>query len=477
MAIPLTGNGSLFGTLGPIFAAQRTANGFRGETAPDPANASWGSGGQGIKCMEDAQQDIFDQLKASVNLQSLSQTLFPVVASARSQMTSYAEGLQRLAQQVLVSLVTADATLPDSTPTTCLEELIRQMLNSSDSVDASSVSAAIAAASGNTGDAVMVVSVKGKDGTNRENVFPETLLVKIATDGQQGGGGTAGREQVRVSGDVLLNRFDPLYPSGSGVSITFQLTDPSENAGQNVLYNSEDFFSAANTLSHWTAAVGTAGTDIQSVTASGNKVRSDYALSFVGDGATLSEIHQPFSDGTNGTSKQLAPNTMYAVNVWAKKSATGVVNGNLTLRLIDSSNATISDDAGNPCNLTFNVNTSISNSTFVSCNGTFITPKVMPSSYKLSLGLTTALTANATLYLDELAMAEMRELYTEGPSIMGFQGKTNVIRNDYWTLTISNNLAGMFQTDFDRNFDMKSKRLQLPSDSGGNETISDSLIA
>ena len=473
MSVALTGNGSLFGTLGPIFAAQRTANGFRGETAPSPSSA-WGASGVAIKCLETTQTDIFNQLKASDDLKSLTQTLFPAIVSARTSMSTLFTNLQTLASQVVVSLVTADTTLPDPSITTCLTELIRQMTASSDSVDASVVSTSIAADSGNTGDAVMVVSTKGKTGTDRQNIFPETLLVKVMTDGQQGGGGTAGREQVKVSGDIKLNVFDPLYPTGSAASVTFQLTDPSDNAGQNCLTNSEDFFSANNTLSYWTAANGTTGTQILSNTTT--TVRSTYSLQFFGDNTTLTAIDQTFNDGTNGTSKQLSPNTLYAVNCWAQKS-TGTATGNVTLSLINgSSNATITDDAGNNCSITQNI-ASLSNSTFSSINGTFITPKVLPSSYKFRLALTSVLNTNASLWIDELAMAEMKEAYTEGPHIMGFQGKTNVIKNDYWTWTVSNGLEGWFQTDFDRNFDMKTKRLQLPSNSAGAETIVDTLIA
>jgi hypothetical protein len=69
----------------------------------------------------------------------------------------------------------------------------------------------------------------------------------------------------------------------------------------------------------------------------------------------------------------------------------------------------------------------------------------------------------------------MDSLYDGGPSVAFYAGETDFALDDTFTITIANDRAGEFQELFDKLFNYPAKL--LPSDTGGGETIPDSLIA
>jgi hypothetical protein len=79
------------------------------------------------------------------------------------------------------------------------------------------------------------------------------------------------------------------------------------------------------------------------------------------------------------------------------------------------------------------------------------------------------------VYLDEMAVVKGTELYTGGPYVAAFTGKTAVVNEDNWTLTVANNRAGKIQEWFNRCFDMTGKGLLLPS--AGAAVIPESVIS
>lgn len=117
----------------------------------------------------------------------------------------------------------------------------------------------------------------------------------------------------------------------------------------------------------------------------------------------------------------------------------------------------------------------------------FRTPSVLPSAIYLRIRTAIAISSGTSLFLDDVAMAAMRALYTGGPMFAAFSpanvgpkvlsGGKSWAEGDSFTITVSNDRAGAFQEWFNRNFNMTSLSLLLPSDTAGNETILDSLIA
>jgi len=93
----------------------------------------------------------------------------------------------------------------------------------------------------------------------------------------------------------------------------------------------------------------------------------------------------------------------------------------------------------------------------------------------LRIRVHTAIDAGTSVYLDEMAVVQATELYVGGPYAALFAGATAAVTEDKWTLTVTNDRAGEFQTWYDRAFDMRSKGLLLPS--SGSTLIPDTLIA
>jgi hypothetical protein len=108
---------------------------------------------------------------------------------------------------------------------------------------------------------------------------------------------------------------------------------------------------------------------------------------------------------------------------------------------------------------------------------TFRIPRILPTALAVQLKLTTSLSNTFSLYMDRLALAQMLQLYQQGPSISVFSGNTNLIVGDTFWLSLYNNYAGKVQGLFDRLFNMKGLNLQLPSNATGGQTIPDSVIS
>jgi hypothetical protein len=471
MSITLTGTGGLFTRQGKFFQALRSANIYLGdtdltgsETVPDAVGTSI--------------TDIYAQF-ASAD-QDVIDGLFTQRDSTRSALDGWKSYLKGRCEDALKKQVHRDVTLVDYTVEGALKELITQMSGSGglyspdNDVDASTVSATRTAASANTGDGNLVVSVLRTDGRTNELALAETLEALCDSDSQEGG--TARNETWTVKGEPVAS--DPLKwdaPDGSGASATLTCVDATQdNAGGNLLTNSDFEDWTSNVPDNWTLLVGTAGTTIDDETVTIYDTDGTKSLEIIGDaGGTLTAIAQTF-DSSDGTEAELEPNTVYQINFWCKKSAS-LAAGTLQIGLVDGSNNAINDDAGT-ANTYSLANGSITTS-WVAYSYTFLTPRVLPTTIKLRVRVSVALTDGESVYIDNLAMAEATELYTGGPWVSIFSGLTDYVIGDKITIAVSNNYAGTIQTYFDRVFGMRELGLQLPSDTAGTETIADSLFS
>lgn len=117
----------------------------------------------------------------------------------------------------------------------------------------------------------------------------------------------------------------------------------------------------------------------------------------------------------------------------------------------------------------------------------FRTPAVLPPAVYLRIRIAIAISSGTSLFIDDVALSRMTALYQGGPLAAVFapaqtlpkilSGGTPWGAGDTITLTVTNDRAGGFQTEFQRNFGMAALQLLLPSDAFGAETISDTLIA
>lgn len=377
------------------------------------------------------------------------------------------------AENTLIEMIKADNPQEEDNVEESLKELVTQMEDNSESVDAASVSVTSPATAGsnNVGDGVCLVSVKRGDGLTNELVFDEDLIATCETDSQEGSA-TAGQETFTIRGESAAS--DPLshdYPKGSGTNVSITVIDAAQDSSGNLLTNSDfEDFTTSNTPDNWSLDTGSAGTDFLEETTTVYSGSS--SLEFVGDGSTANAISQTFNS-SNGTTGTLLGNAHYGVVLWGRVD-TAPAAGELTVDLYDGSSV-IADEQSN--NNSFTVDLTSIGTTFVAKAGIFITPRQLPSTIQLRIYFSSALSNTHSFFLDHVSFAPMTELYDGGVFASIHGGNTAFLIDDIFTLTPTNDYGGELQDWHDRIFGMKSLGLQLPSNSGGSETQADSLIS
>jgi hypothetical protein len=461
MPVLLTGTGSLPQRLGRLIYALQSGIAFLG--SGDLSAGGVRSLGVLTSRIEaeylSTNQDVISGIRANLD------------AYRSSMMGSLNSDIKAFAEQTVIDMVHADNPLPAKDLETALIELIRQIRATSDSVDASATTATVTYGSGNTGSAIVVCSLRTPRGDLNELVIPEDIKLICTGDAQPGGTATEGQEEWTFAGEnALTDTLDVDWPDGSGASGTLTAVDAAlDEDGGNLLTNSdfEDF--TASAPDDWVIAVGAAATDIDdetSVIYAGTK-----ALKFVGTGSSpLSSIYQVI-DTTN-----LEPRDRLHWNGFVRKSAS-LSAGALRISLRDGSGTILTDEAGNSQTST------IANGTFTTSFAAnsigFTLPRVMPTALRIYYDVPSgsALTSGESIYIDHTSLTVATEAYTGGPMLSVHSGATDSIRDDAANVAIANDRAGTLQEWFDRLFDMKGKGLQLPSNSGGTETISDAVVA
>lgn len=459
-----TSPGGLFRRIGRIGGLLNSLNSFRGTA--DLSGASIVSLGTGV-------DNIHAQFLATS--QNLVDGLYAARDSYRAvhdQMTSY---LRDLAESVVIKMADDDNPLPSKDIETALKEVVRQMVANSQSVDRGAVTVSVAAGGSNTGTGVCRASVVNEFGATLAYPFDEDILVTCTADAQ--GSATEGQETFDARGEVAED--DPLswnWEKGSGASASLTAVDAATDAGANLLTNSsfEDF--TTNVPDNWTVLVGVAGTDFGAIGAGSgyDGAASPNALRFTGDGSTLASLAQTFNSDT-GTVSELEPNTVYAVNFWAKRS-NGVAAGVLDVELVDGSNTVINDDAGTANQVRTTISSGFTTS-WAAYSGFFRTPRVLPSTIKMRVRLSTALTNAETTDIDHLAMTPATQLYSGGPFVSLFSGATAFIEDDVFTVTVANDYTAAMHRLWERLFGLRELGLQLPDNGAGAETIADSLVS
>lgn len=197
------------------------------------------------------------------------------------------------------------------------------------------------------------------------------------------------------------------------------------------------------------------------------------AVELDSNGAELTALYRRVPD--------LQALTQYAVNLWAMVDVVPAA-GVLEVALVDGIGGTVIDDEQGAANL-FTFNAASLTTSFAARSGVFRTPRVLPPIVFLRVRISTAVSNTTSVFLDEVALAEMRELYSGGPYAAAFSGAVPLSPGDSsnpadeFEIEVSNGREGAFQEWFHRVFDMAAKGLLLPSNGGGSETIDDALIA
>lgn len=384
----------------------------------------------------------------------------------------------------LLETTDANYTLRVYSVSGALEELVRQMVADSESVDRSTVTiGSVSAGASNYGDGTLLLSATApkvdrfgnRHGNAQvETIHSETITARCEAD--------ALNRLIAESAErftVYGQRAEPVssedWPAGSGCRITVNAASPRADAGQtpgaNVLTNGdfEDFVS--DTPNHWTVNSGTAGTHIL---AAGSGYSGSDALKFVGDGSTAVNLSQALQS-TVGTRGVVNSDRPYSISFWAKY-ATAAPTASLVVEVANASGTVYeSGNIGRAMQLTA-TSGSLTTSWQLFSAVCFAPPEIEPGS-KVVVRSSGNIANTAEVFVDDLTVAEM---YPLGPGLGYAQvipGATPFRIGDSFTRAFSNDEAGQVQREMDRFFGLRRLGVMLPSDGSGSETVADSVIA
>jgi hypothetical protein len=199
---------------------------------------------------------------------------------------------------------------------------------------------------------------------------------------------------------------------------------------------------------------------------SSHVMRGARSVEFDSDGSQLTTILVPIP---------LASLSQYAFCAFMKVDSVPAA-GIMTIDLVDGIGGTVlADDEGNSNTLA--VAATGLTTTFVAQTAVFRTPAAMPNQAYLRIRISTAVTNTSSVFIDEVQLVPMTELYTDGPSVAVFDGSTAWLEDDIITFTITNDRAGLLHEWLDRLLALRENRQQFPVATDGSETITDSLVA
>jgi hypothetical protein len=178
------------------------------------------------------------------------------------------------------------------------------------------------------------------------------------------------------------------------------------------------------------------------------------SLKLIGDDATLQALYAPLAAISLGT--------VYFAHLRILRSgtATGAVVKVAIVQGIGG--AALDDDAGNANELEIDA-AALSDSAYTSEWFSFRLPATAVLPVYLRIAVTTAIPTGGIVYVDEVAVTAGTELYSGGPYVAAFSGRTASREGDYWTLAVTNSRAGLWQTWYQRIMDMAAKGLMLPT--------------
>ena len=194
-------------------------------------------------------------------------------------------------------------------------------------------------------------------------------------------------------------------------------------------------------------------------------LRGAVAVEFDSDGAELTTIMCPVT---------LSAATPYALCAFMAADVTPAA-GAIVMDLVDGVGGTVlADDQG--VNNTVSVDCTGLTSSHAAQTEVFRTPTDLPTTVYLRIRISAAVSNTTSIYIDEVSLVEMTELYAGGPFAAAFAGGTDHLVGDDATITITNDRAGALHEWMARIFNLRQKRLLIPTDNSGSETIDDALI-
>lgn len=337
------------------------------------------------------------------------------------------------------------------------------------------VTATVATVTGttNVGDGYLIASVvEPVDGKACYYAYAEVIQL-ICTADSYSGGTSAGSETWEVAGETAVDKRSYNWPKGSGGAGTLTTVVPSTNT---LLTDGALDNWTTNTPNSWSLATGTiAGTTLFKEATTVYRIGGNCAK-FTGDAATQIGIYQDLD------TTKIKGDTNYAISFWYRSSS-GSTTGTLRVALTKDDGTVITDNLGTSQSDS-TINTAAlqaANGTWVMFKGVLRTARNLPQTssasapaIRLELKFTTALSAHS-VYVDDIIMSEMTQLYDGGPYHAMHGGNTPFSALDRFKDTITNSKGTTnFVRDLDRAFALADNGIRLTVTASA--SIADSLI-
>ena len=371
--------------------------------------------------------------------------------------------------------VSTRSVMPEKTTYDALLYLIREMGLDGETVDGTTVSkAAVSVGTGNTGNGTLLFTELPPLALDAvvvqyPNIRTERIEIRCVDDAQSKEI-LSGSEVFHLRGQTRYPNLDYRFPAGSGTDMKMPALNAALDTGAryaNMLRNSAftTYDTLANLPDYWETVTGVTGTDYGQETSI--TYRGGSAFKMTGDGATLAKIRQPLAN-TTGASSTVAADRLYVLAVAARVNGTASA-GNVRVSLQNSAGTVVT---GTTLDISWNIGTSYAWQYVF-----FRAPLVLPSAVYAAIQQTVALNVGGIMYLDEMVLAEVRQVGAGGQGVVILPGSTDWVANDHLRLVATNLGEGKFNTDFDRFFGMYELGLVLRGNTAGGETILDTLIS
>jgi len=400
----------------------------------------------------------------------------------RRSLTGLSSDLVEAAQRCLIETTDANFNLRDRTVRGAVEELVRQMIADSETVDRSAITVgSLTAGASNYGTGTMLLSatspnldaIGNRHGNLQvETIRSETIFARCEVD-------SAGRyiseasERFRIYGQRPVDRYDADWPGGSGADTTVDAVSPRKNggstAGQQVLANGDFEDWKSNAPLRWTIASGIAGTHIL---AAGSGFTQSDALKIVGDGSTTVNLSQTLGT-TAGSTGRLNPDRPYSIS-FAAKYATLAPGVNTIVEIVDAG-GTVYESAAIGREARLSVASGSLTTSWQLFSGTCFLPPEIAKGSKVVVRTSGNVANTSEVFVDDVTVAEMYPLGRGNGYVQILPGATPYRKGDEYQRAFTNNEAGQVGLYCDRFFGLAGMGLALPSSSS--PTILDSVIA
>ena len=263
-----------------------------------------------------------------------------------------------------------------------------------------------------------------------------------------------------ASGDSVQSSLRKL-PGYSQVTVTS--TGPTPNFTHTITFVGTEYAYAAVVREFLTGGSGAPYSVVSALVTDGEFRTAGRSLKIDGDGSEQTDYYQKVA---------LEKDSVYFAHALIKET-TSITSGTLNLSLVDSPGGTVLQDRqGN--NNTGSVTLSSLSAGWNHFGVFFRTSNDLPESVYLRLNCATAIDASGTLCVDTVRLLPAAQFYNGGPYYCLFEGDTNFELNDTFTIGVNNNYSGEIQQWFDRIYDVRNFRRQLPH--SGSPTYADTLI-